>query len=383
MNRGRWILGSTLGLVVLLALASLLADRVLGSRKIDAAQQEFALLQALRRGALEEYFSTVRAEIKFWSLNEEVRGGLADLQAGWHELGERPGPALRARYITDNPYPLGWRRQFERAPDDSKYNNAHAELHGTARRLVGERGYYDFFLIDPEGNVIYTVEKEADYATNLNTGVFRETGLAEAFRRAVDALADGSVVLTDMERYAPSADAPAMFAATAILNRRSQLLGVLVMQVPIDPIRDIMQFTGGMGSTGETYLVGEDLLMRSDSRFSHESTILRVKVDTDTAVQALKGEQGVEFTDDYRGIEVLSAYGPMQLDGFRWAVMAEIDRAEVIESHIGVRGQIGWASLSALLLGLWSLWYLRPGAGGGDSSFDLMDAGGTVVDTPF
>lgn len=383
MSRRRWMLGSTLGLAVLLALASLTADDLLGDRKIAAARDEFALLQALRRGALEEYFSTVRAEIKFWSLNEEVRRGLADLEAGWKKLGDSAGAKLRALYITDNPYPLGWRRQLERALDDSDYSSAHATLHDTARRLVGERGYYDFFLIDPQGNVIYTVEKEADYATNLNSGAFRETGLAEAYRRAVDASVRGSVVLTDMERYAPSADAPAMFAAAAILSRRSEVLGVLAMQVPIDPIRDIMQFTGGMGRTGETYLVGEDLLMRSDSRFSHESTILRVQVDTDTAVRALKGEQGAKFTDDYRGIEVLSAYGPMELDGFRWAVMAEIDRAEVIESHIGLRGQIGWASLFAFLLGLWSLWYLRPGTGSGESAFDLIDPGSAVVDTSF
>ena len=33
---------------------------------------------------------------------------------------------------------------------------------------------------------------------------------------------------------------------------------------------------------GETYLVGSDHLMRSDSRFSEESTILNTKVDGET-----------------------------------------------------------------------------------------------------
>ena len=66
-------------------------------------------------------------------------------------------------------------------------------------------------------------------------------------------------------------------------------LGVLALQLPSDTIAEIMHFTAGMGDSGETYLVGPDLLMRSDSRFTEDSTILETTVDTGTVKLALAG----------------------------------------------------------------------------------------------
>ena len=82
--------------------------------------------------------------------------------------------------------------------------------------FVTERGYYDFFLISPEGDVLYTVEKEADFATNLETGAWRETGLAEVFRQAKRKRREGGIVISDMQAYQPSNGAPAIFMATAM-----------------------------------------------------------------------------------------------------------------------------------------------------------------------
>lgn len=48
--------------------------------------------------------------------------------------------------------------------------------------------------------------------------------------------------------------------------------------------------------------------MRSDSRFSKESTILKTKVEGETVKEALAGKSGVKVVTDYRGIEVVSAY---------------------------------------------------------------------------
>jgi len=105
-----------------------------------------------------------------------------------------------------------------------------------------------------------------------------------------------------------------------------------------------------MGESGETYLVGSDLRMRSNSRFSEQPTVLETTVDTVTVRKALDGFSGVEFTPDYRGVVVLSAYDYLDIDEFRWAVMAEIDEAEV-QSYVGsIRATL--AAIIAAIFGM-------------------------------
>ena len=96
--------------------------------------------------------------------------------------------------------------------------------------------------------------------------------------------------------------------------------------------------------------------MRSDSRFSNEPTTLKTRVDTPTVSLALDGESGMDVVPDYRGIPVFSAYGPLDFEGVRWAVMAEIDEAEVRQPVARTRNRVLLASAIgiplATLLGL-------------------------------
>ena len=90
--------------------------------------------------------------------------------------------------------------------------------------------------------------------------------------------------------------------------------------------------------------------MRSDSRFSEESTILKTKVTGATVEKGLAGESGVEFVDDYRGISVLSAYGPFDFMGARWATMAEMDEAEIMIPIHGLQVKVAIEILVLLII---------------------------------
>ena len=98
-----------------------------------------------------------------------------------------------------------------------------------------------------EGDLIYTVFKELDYATNLQSGEFRDTDLGNAFRAARDAAQRDSHHFFDFKPYAPSHGAPASFISTPILDRDGKLQGVLVFQMPIDRLNQVMQTSAGMG----------------------------------------------------------------------------------------------------------------------------------------
>ena len=300
-----------------------------GAQEIDDAFRErFVALLEVRRDALAEYLDDVREEVRFWNKNQVMREAMTAFSVAFDELGPDAQATLQRLYIDENPFPTGQKDSLERAEDGSRYSDVHYRYHYWLRSFLLHRGVYDVFLFQADGDLVYTSFKERDYATNLNTGPFRDTDLGKAFRKALDNPFPSYVTFFDFAPYPPSNGDPAAFVSSTILDDDGTLLGVLAFQIPSDRINEIMQVRSGMGETGETYVVGTDLLMRSDSRFSKESTTLETRVDTVTTRLALEGQAGFQITDDYRGIPVLSAYAPVEFEGVRWAVLAEIDVAE-------------------------------------------------------
>lgn len=295
-------------------------------------------LDAIRAGKsknLEGYLHSISEDLSTLAFNKETHEALKEFTKTWHELTGNKTEKLQRLYITDNPHPLGEKEKLNTAQDGSAYSLAHEEYHPIFRHFLYAKGYYDIFLFDTKGDLVYTVYKELDYATNLNTGQWKDTDLGNAFRAALNAKSAESQFFFDFKPYAPSNDAPASFISQPIIED-GETIGVLVFQMPIQRINNIMQQHVGMGESGETYLVGTDKFMRSDSRFSDETTILKTKVTGETVERALKGEEGVLLIKDYRGVPVYSSYQALDYNGVRWAVLAEIDKAEVMEPIYGM-----------------------------------------------
>ncbi len=223
--------------------------------------------------------------------------------------------------------------------------------HDMFHDFMTQFNYYDLVLIHPEGEVFYTVTKEADYRTNILSGKYSDSGLADVTRTAIETK---GFSFADFAPYAPSGGAPAAFIAEPVVhNERVEL--VVALQVSIDDINSIMQARSGMGKTGETYLVGPDNLMRSDSYLDPESHSVRASfenpskgsVRTEAAQQALAGEQNEKVIIDYNGHPVLSAYTPIDVFGTTWALIAEIDETEV---RAPINGLIRFILISALVM---------------------------------
>lgn len=95
----------------------------------------------------------------------------------------------------------------------------------------------------------------------------------------------------------------------------------------------------GFGYSGEAYLVGDDFMMRSDSRFI-KNAILNTSVRSEAAIKAINGEEGKMITRDYRNVEVYSSYAPINIFGHNWAILSEIDYHEAMKSIIAMRNDI-------------------------------------------
>jgi PAS domain S-box-containing protein/diguanylate cyclase (GGDEF)-like protein len=224
------------------------------------------------------------------------------------------------------------------------YSREHDDIHIYLYKLLISNGFYDLFLIDPSGNIIYSVMKEADFATNLLTGPYKDTGLSDAFKKSSLAK-EGQIFFSSFFPYEPSFNVPAAFLAMPIYNA-GKYLGSIAIQLPIENINNIMTFYGnaeqaGLGKSGEAYIVGSDLTMRNDSRFLSDltgrlvrklhTTIGIQEVDTLAVKAGFNGSTSTSIVKDYRDITVLSAYTPFNLFGESSVLLAEIDQEEVFK----------------------------------------------------
>jgi methyl-accepting chemotaxis protein len=313
------------------------------------AERELLMLMSLRLAALETGLEQLGSEMVLWSDFGRLKESLGLYAAAFQELGPNAGEILRRRYVTESPYPEGERHLLADAGDGSTYSRLHAERIDGVRDFLSIHAYYDVFMIDADGDVVYSYFKESDFGTNLVGGPYAETGLGQAFREARAATQAATTIVVDFSHYEPSGGVPAMFVASPVYDE-GEFVGVLATQIGAAAVNEVMDFTAGMGETGETYAVGQDRLMRSDSRFTDRSDVLQLTVETESVARALEGGRGVHRILDYRYEEVISAYGLLDSQGLRWAIIAEKDVAEIFAPARRLRRMLLLTGLIVVLL---------------------------------
>jgi methyl-accepting chemotaxis protein len=295
---------------------------------------------------------------------------------------------LQSLYISENEHPIGEKEKLNAASDGSTYSVLHEQYHPILRNYLEKFGYYDIFLVDlVSGNIVYSVFKEVDFATSLKDGPYANTGIGRVFKAAAKAEKSDFVVFDDFASYAPSYNAPASFIASPIFDGEFKV-GVLIMQAPIDKIDAVMTSNEnwkkvGLGDSGEVYLVGSDYKMKSNSRFLIENpdgyfkllndlgedahiiekqkdlktSISISEVKTSGSTQAIEGKSGFEIFPDNRGVNVLSAFSPVKIEGLNWGILAEIDEAEAFAVQTEMRNSImvlmGFISLALIGLSMY------------------------------
>lgn len=287
---------------------------------------------------------------------------------------------LQKAYIQANTHPVGEKHLAMSSSLPLSYNTPHADYHPIFKNYLEKFGYYDIFLIEPQnGSIVYSVFKEVDFGTGLNSGVYSNSGLAKVYQKALRGK-PGEIFIEDFAPYVPSYGAQASFIATPIF-KSGQMVGVLAFQMPIGRINSILSgdrqwIKDGLGNSGETYIVASDGFMRSQSRFliedpdamiqtlgevgveseiiakvqSFKSTVGVFKVNTTATRSVISGKDGSEVTEDYRKVRVFSSYRPLKIQGLEYFILSEIDEAEAMAAVAELQRHGVWLILA--LLGL-------------------------------
>jgi len=257
-------------------------------------------------------------------------------------------------YIVRNPYTVAGRVKLNDALDGSDYSKVHKKYHPILREYAEKFGFGDMMLVDgATGDVIYTVKKQVDLASNIYSGPFHQTNLARAARDSHKSAISNYVKLEDFGHYLPAEGAPEAFIASPIIYQ-ARHVGELVFALQVDAIDRIMTDDrhwkeAGLGQTGQSYLVGSDNLMRSNDRFLLENparyfamlraqnvpeekvqtiqrlntSILQMELKTAPVGAALQGNSGTTVSRNYLGQEVTSSYSPLNIQGLKWVLVTE------------------------------------------------------------
>ena len=376
---------------------------------------QLTTVREVKKKKIEEYFAQIRKEIDFFSQSTVVIQAMHDFKTVFHQIRPEEVPTVASEnlkkyyqnqllskiehhqsdtfqvknIIPQNPPTVFLQAQYLIGNQNifipHAYHQMHEKYHGTMSTFLKTYGYYDIFLIDDQtGHIVYTVAKEIDFATSLLSDAHANTNIGRLFRQMRYSGIKNQVVMCDFEQYLPSYFAPAAFIATPIFDGEKKI-GTLIFQIPIDRMDGVM--TGnkmwreeGLGESGESYIVGNDYKMRTNSRFIlenpeefieqqkkfgtdstevnqmdfYKTSVLFQTIHTEASKKAVGNRTSTEIIKDYRGVEVLSSFTPLNIQDVKWVLLAEIDVEEAFEPvyAFAVRSWITMLLVSVLIVGL-------------------------------
>ncbi|WP_421979688.1 methyl-accepting chemotaxis protein [Roseibium sp.] len=354
------------------------------------------LLAAAQSGAdeIHSYLEAIENQLVLVAEHPGTVGAVEEFADVWQTMSNQGidmESELQKAYITENPHPTGEKDKLYAAATDTAYDAVHAKYHPWFHKLQQDEGYYDVFLFDTEGNLIYSVFKELDYATNFKPdgGKWAGSDLGEVYRKAMKITGRSDVAFEDFAPYGPSYDAPASFVAHPVVDAEQRTVGVLAFQMPVDRINELMQHDLGLGETGELALIGEDGLMRNDTPSTPDvNDILTTKIDAPVVEEAKANGMAFGYSDLYRGQLMDVEAIKFDYQGKHFMLLAMQAHEEAIAPVVAMRNRMLLVGLGLLVVAAIGGYFAARSITGpidrivramnslatGDTKFDIVDA---------
>jgi methyl-accepting chemotaxis protein len=349
------------------ARSTLMEELAVAGYKLDAGKQA-----AIQKEVEDYYNQVLRANLKKTATAEPPPAS-----AYMHK--DIEATILQYIYTVKNPAATGSKndntegKEILAYPDVEKslleafVKTTYSKRHDYFHRILNDHrvrfGYYDIFIIDESGFVVYSNFKELDFQGNLIYGPEKSTGLGQSFA-AVKDKAGGEVFNTDLADYPKSYNAPAIFSSTPISDASGKSVGVFAYQLPLDRVDAIMTFKPdykvgtkgewedvGLGKSGESFLVSLDaqrgfkavtnsrmldqvanekkrFVLASDGTSQTQTIAGKLEVRTEATKNMAQGIRGEGEYADYRGVKVIGAYSPISAHGVKWGIVTKIDATE-------------------------------------------------------
>jgi signal transduction histidine kinase/ActR/RegA family two-component response regulator len=331
------LLGSVLGTASIWR--STASARVTAENALEAIATE-------RASDLADYLSWVDINILTMAVHPDTADSIQAFSAAWSELGDQPSRYLQRHYIFNNPYPAAERDELLFADDGSTYSALHQRRHPWYKQFLERRGYYDVFLFDTGGTLVYTGFKERDFATNLLDGPYAASALGRAYRLAME-LPPGETTFQDFSPYAPSGDAPASFIAAPVFDQDGQRVGVVAFQMSANRIATVMNQSSPFGQTIRSFAIGNGGFLPTHDRPPAGLDFQELTLTPEISTVLNMNRPGTTDTIDANGREIIVAADHVVFHGVRWHVMASQLKSEAFAPARALAWQL--AALTLIL----------------------------------
>lgn len=222
----------------------------------------------------------------------------------------------------------------------AEYRDVDAQLRPFFTYYKNSFGYDDLFLIDPEGDIIFSVEKRGDDRSLYEIALYEDSELAKVFIQAAKSL---RTEVSDFEYY-PETKKAAVFIAAPVF-KAGELIGIVSLQMNNQGICELIKDYTGLGDTGETVVaskIRDEVVFITPLRFDADAAFRRrIPIGSEESLdiqKAVQGEKGLGISYDYRNKEVLSVR--RCLPSFRLGVVVKMDTYEVFASARHLRNTL-------------------------------------------
>lgn len=352
--------------------ASITVALGVGAASYYTASKQFKYLAEERLTALAQiksqefgvYLKFISNNVQILSKNKITLRAIGAFNLAWKQSPVDSQDVLRRTYAAGSSGLSHTGNEIIKTYRNTAYEISHKQYHPKLQSYLELYDGEDIFLFDLEGNLVYSVLKNREYATNLNTGQWKDTNLGKAFRAAASSNAKDALFFFDFEHYAPNANQPASFISTGINDLADRKIGVLVFQISSQSINALFGYNEeeersgspigrpGLGVSGEKVLLGADGLMRNDSSKTPDvNDILRNKVGVELVQKAISsGERVYGLTKGYRDGAYEISVVPIEFKGVQFAIAAIKNINEIIEPLIYMRRSMFFIGLVMLII---------------------------------
>ena len=181
------------------------------------------------------------------------------------------------------------------------------------QELIGfSIGLEDVKIMRADGKVLFSLIGVKD--ENFHDNQFFQRGAIESFVE-FESTRNGKKMIVVSPVFADDS------------KKGDKSIGVIISKMRTEAIDNILLDRSGLGETGEVYIVNEEFLMLSESRF-FENAVFQQKVDTLGVQKCFNDNQeNIGFYPDYRNIPIYgSSYCAKDLG---IVLLAEIDQQEI------------------------------------------------------